>query len=271
MKEQLAGHDVWVRRLGDGPRPDIYIHCALASHDAMLPLAQRRGRSAILFDMPGHGRSGPWDGIRDYQAVVAEIVSELTGGVASHLIGHSFGATAALRLAVLSRVPTARLTLIEPVFFAAARGTSVHAAHQRNFAPFVEAMAGGDRSKAAEIFHGLWGQGAWDDLSPRVRHHLTDRIHLIVAGGPAIEEDNAQILRPGLMEGFNRPVTLIRGNRTQPVISEIHAALRHRLPITKEHVVAGAGHMVALTHAVEIAELMASEEREEGIDRLGRG
>ena len=50
-------------------------------------------------DMPGHGQSADWDGRHEYQTLVAQAAAACCDGP-THLIGHSFGATAALRLAV---------------------------------------------------------------------------------------------------------------------------------------------------------------------------
>ena len=50
--------------------PAVMIHCALARHETLLPLADAIGGQATLFDMPGHGQSAGWDGKQDYQALV---------------------------------------------------------------------------------------------------------------------------------------------------------------------------------------------------------
>jgi pimeloyl-ACP methyl ester carboxylesterase len=73
----------------------------------------------IAFDLPGHGRSADWDGASDYHHLSTQIAASfLTEPV--DLIGHSFGATVALRLAVEQPQKLRSLILIEPVFFAVA-------------------------------------------------------------------------------------------------------------------------------------------------------
>jgi len=246
-----GGMEVYVAHAGQGARPVLMIHCSLARHESLLGLAGLLPDARVtLFDLPGHGRSAAWDGLRDYQQVCVAVAADVVQP-GSHVIGHSFGATVALRLAVERPDLVARLTLIEPVFFAAAAGTPEHAAHARDFALFVAALQAGDRDTAARVFHGLWGAGDWDALKPRSRDEAVARIDLVVAGAAAIEQDAAGIL-PRLA-GVQMPVTLVRGAMSPPVIGAVQAALAGAMPQARQVVIAGAGHMVPVTHAVELA------------------
>ena len=231
------------------------IHCMLGRHEALLPLAGMLPHRATLFDMPGHGRSPDWEGQGDFQAATCAMAEGLAAP-ASHVIGHSFGATVALRLACTRPDLVSRLTLIEPVFFAAVRGTAAFDAHQRDFAPFVRAMQAGDRIAAARAFINIWGQGGWDDLSPRAQTYIADRIHLVPAGAPAIEEDNFGLLGSGLIEALTIPVTLIAGAKSPPVIAAVHAALAARMPQARRITIPEAGHMVPLTHPDAVFDAM---------------
>lgn len=259
---QISGHDIHVATVGAGA-PAVMIHCALARHEALLPLAKAIGGQARLIDMPGHGRSSDWDGKADYQTLVVDAAAACCNGP-THLIGHSFGATVALRLAVERPALVSRLTLIEPVYFAAAKGTAAHAAHQKAFRPFVAAMLQGDEARAAEVFNALWGSKSWAAIPPRQKAYLTDRIHLIVASGGAIEEDAEGITSPERLGEVQVPVTLIRGGQSQPVIGAIHDALVSRLPQATDHVVADAGHMLPLTHTDAVAAIIRSADQQTG-------
>ena len=250
----IAGHNIHATTVGKGA-PAVMIHCALARHEALLPLAKAVDGQVTLFDMPGHGRSDPWDGKADYQGLVRDAAAACCDGP-THLIGHSFGATAALRLAVEQPDLVRRLTLIEPVYFAAAKGTQEHSAHAKAFRPFVSAMLMGDEPRAAEVFNDLWGTTPWAKIPQRHQAELIKRIHLIVAGGGAIEEDADRITSPERLSRLNIPVTLIRGSASQPVIAAIHASLQARLPNATDHVVDGATHMVPLSHTDQVAAII---------------
>ncbi|WP_373634987.1 alpha/beta fold hydrolase [Yoonia sp. SS1-5] len=258
----ISGHAVHATTTGTGSRA-VMIHCALARHESLLPLAAAIGGQVSLFDMPGHGRSADWDGQHDYQTLVTDSAAALCNGP-THVIGHSFGATAALRLAVEQPDLVHRLTLIEPVYFAAAKGTPEHAAHATAFRPFVSAMLAGDDVRAAEIFNDLWGATAWAAIPGRLQKYLVDRIHLIVASGAAIEEDALGITSPERLGTLGIPVTLIRGAATQPVIAAIQTRLLNRLPNAREIIVPDAGHMVPITHMADVSRAIRAAGPETG-------
>lgn len=252
---RIAGHDIWVSEIGDGPPRRLMAHCSLASHATLLPLARRLGPGrTTLFDLPGHGRSGPWNGQGDYQALVVEICEALLDGRPAEIIGHSFGATAALHLALKCPALIDRLVLIDPVFFAAARGTAEHTLHARRFAPFVAAMEAGERARAVQIFLALWGEpGAWAALGAGQRQAMADRIALIPAADPAMNGDCHGQLAPGRLEGLRAPVVLLEGAKTEPVVHAINDTLERRLPVVRRARIAGAGHMVPVTHVEAVA------------------
>lgn len=243
--------------------PVVMIHCMLARHEAMLPLAAAIGGRATLFDLPGHGKTADWDGQTDYHRLLVDAAASFCDRPV-HVIGHSFGATAALRLAVERPACVSRLTLIEPVYFAAAKGTPEHADHARQFRPFLSAMLKGEEEKAAAVFNALWGTSAWSDIPARLKKYLIDRIYLIVAGAAAIEEDAAGITSAARLAHLDIPVTLIRGADTQPVISAIHHVLAARIPHATDHIVAGAGHMISLTHAQAVGDIIRAADQETG-------
>lgn len=256
----VSGHAVHSVTVGTGA-PVVMIHCMLARHEALLPLANALEVRATLFDVAGHGRSGDWDGQTDYHKLAVDTAKALCEGP-THLIGHSFGATAALRLAVERPDLVNRLTLIEPVYFAAAKGTAQHAAHAKAFRPFVGDMLSGKEARAAQVFNNLWGSKDWHAIPAGLQKYLIDRIHLIVAGGAAIEEDADGIISAERLGQLTMPVTLIRGAKTQPVIAAIHQVLVARIPNATDHVVSEAGHMISLTHASSVAEIIRAADQE---------
>ena len=91
-----------------------------------------------------------------------------------------------------------------------------------------------------------------------------DRIHLVTASGRAIEDDPAGITTAACLAQVTVPVALIRGADSPPVIVAIHAALAHRLPDAVDHVVAGAGHMLPLSHAADVAAFIRAAGQETG-------
>ena len=243
---------------GHGPRAALALHCTLAHAGAWrglgTALADRFTVTAI--DLPGHGKSPPWAGAGDlHDAYTAQAATCLTKPV--DLIGHSFGATVALRLAIEHPDLVRSLTLIEPVLFAAARldAPDEVAAHLVEAQPYMDALEAGDMTLAARLFNRLWGDGTrWDDIRASAREYMSDRMFLVPLQSRAIFEDSAQLLSPERIARASMPSLLVSGNDSPTVAHAINAALARRLPDARELTVDGAGHMVPLTHPEVVAE-----------------
>jgi pimeloyl-ACP methyl ester carboxylesterase len=173
-----------------------------------------------------------------------------------HLIGHSFGATVALRMALEDPDRIASLTLFEPVLFCAAQaaGGAAFRTHMADHAPFGEKLAAGDMAGAAEAFQAIWGRGQpFADLPSAQRDYIVQRIPLIAAQNATLVEDAAGLLGYGRLEGVGIPTLLVQGAESPPVIDAINTELARRLPQVTRATVAGAGHMLPITHPAECA------------------
>jgi len=247
---------IYTQHWGKGDQRALMLHCSLASSDAWRGLTGHlaEGLSMAGIDFPGHGRSPDWDGQGDYHAVcTAAAAGALKERM--HLIGHSLGATVALRLAVERPEMVRSLVLIEPVFFAAAKGLDAYAAFEEEVAPFAKAFGAGHNEDAARMFTDLWGTGApWQDLPTALRQSFVDRIGLIPATEGALYHDNADVVAKGKIEGITCPVLLIEGDNSPAIIHAINGALAKRLPDATRVSVKGAAHMVPITHAKEVAQ-----------------
>lgn len=253
-----AGHPTFWQDFGAGARPALALHCSLATGAAW------RGVGAALSDrvtitapdLPGHGSSGDWDGRGDFLDLALRVAASFVEAPVD-LIGHSFGAVAALRFAIAAPDMVRTLTLIEPVLFAAVKGTAAWNAHLKALEPFETAMRQGDAALAAASFTRLWGTGVdWQDMAAESRIGIEQRIHLIEAGNPALFEDSGGILHPGALEGLGMPVLLIRGDRSPPIIEAVAEAIAARLPDVGVATVPGAAHMLPITHPDQTAGLI---------------
>lgn len=256
-RDRRAGVETYWTTFGQGPRPALALHCSLAHSGSWGGMARHLSGALHLraFDMPGHGRSAPWDGQGDLQELTARIAADLCDGP-TDLIGHSFGATVALRLAVMRPDLVRSLTLIEPVFFAAgfAEGAHVRAAFDRMMAGFAAAMAHGDRMDAARAFTAVWGAGnAWQDTPEPQRRAMAAQMPLIEAAHPVLHDDAAGLLRPGLLNGITAPVLLLEGSASPAIIAAVNQNLATRLPRVRRAVILGAGHMAPITHPAQVS------------------
>lgn len=249
--------EIYERRWqGDPDRPALALHCMLASGSYWGAIAERLGARIDLtsFDMPGHGRSGPWTpgpNDPDYHTAVTRIAASFIQRPLD-LIGHSMGATVALRIAVAAPEAVRSLTLIEPVLFAATHNP----AQTARDAQMAELMAEGRKEEATRAFMASWGAQGYDDLPPRMQEQMRARIGLVAENAPTLSQDSAQILRDGGLEAIEAPVLLISGQESPAVVHEISDALAARLPDVGRAVVPGAGHMLPITHPDQVASLI---------------
>lgn len=255
-----AGFPVHWREFGYGPGHAVLLHCALAHSGAWTGLSERLGDRfrMVAPDMPGHGRSAAWDHRGDLHDQITAIARDCLGA-GGHVIGHSFGATIALRLAIEAPELVHSVTLIEPVLFAAA-GESAPGVLQHYLdtsQAFGQALQDEDWETAAADFVDIWGDGrAWQSLSDRERTLFASQMHFIRETEPCLLQDTAGLLKPGRPEGILCPTLLIRGERTEPVIAAIHATLAQRIPGAVDVVVPGAGHMVPISHPDAVGALI---------------
>lgn len=242
---------------GDPDRRALALHCMMGSSNAWTPMAGHLDGLVDLraFDNPGHGRSPDWqpeDGIDLHTYVTRYAAGQIDRPL--DMIGHSFGATIALRIAVGAPEAIRSLTLIEPVLFAAAPAPSREAENAR-LAPFA---ATGDIDGMIGQFMSDWGApgaGAIPE-DPARADRLRKQMQMVMDTNAFLMEDRANILRAGGLEGIEAPVMLISGAESPPIVHEIAEGLAARLPDVGRATVPGAGHMLPLTHAQAVADLV---------------
>lgn len=244
-----------------GGRSVLALHCSLAHSGAWANLAGLLdGVTVTAIDLPGHGKAPDWDGKTDIHALATDLAiawaQRLGQGAAIDVMGHSFGGTVALRLALTRPDLVRSLTLIEPVYFVAAReeGSSTYAAFEATHSLIAERLAEGSARLAADDFMASWGSGEQlSELPERMQSYILDRIRLVVAQNPVLLEDAPGLLTPGRLESLKCPVLLVEGANSPPIISAINDVFERRLTHVSRFRQADAGHMVAITHARELA------------------
>jgi lipase len=245
------------RTYGHGPRKAVAIHCSLAHSGAWRGLSThlKDALTITALDLPMHGRSGDWDGQGDLHDVATDMTRALIAEPVD-LIGHSFGATVALRLAVEQPEMVRSLTLIEPVLFSIAiqdDGPEAQAYLEGSRA-FGAQLAEGEREEATRGFNRQWGDGTkWAEIPEQTRRYMVDRIGFIPASGDFIERDRQGICAPGMIERAAMPTLLVEGDTSPPIMATVGDLLQKRLPNVRRLVVEGAGHMVPITHPEPVA------------------
>lgn len=248
------------RSFGDGPRPALAIHCSLAHSGAWRGFGAAVGDRVTLhaFDLPCHGKSGDWDRtgvMHDTATDMARAVLDEIGADPIDVIGHSFGATVALRLAIEDPHRIRSLTMFEPVYFApamaddpafGARYADITAAHEA-------AMEAGNHEAAARAFNRAWGgAGTWDSIPQTTRDYMVQRIGFVRDSGPFLIHDSAGLLAPGRFDQATMPALLIRGADSH-WMAPVNAAIARRLPQSENVVLPGLGHMAPVSQPGDVA------------------
>lgn len=249
----------FARQWGQAGEHALLLHCSLAHSGAWEGVARALSDRLRLTapDLVGHGRGPGRDAAQDFHDQATAAALEHLPQQPCHLIGHSFGATLALRLALDHPGRVKTLTLIEPVLFAIAAGRPGWQAHEAAMARFDPLFTAGDAEAAARVFLQVWGGGVpLDDMPGAQRRYMIDRIYVVPESTPALHEDRARLI-PRLGQ-IAVPVLLIEGANSPPVIAEIQTALEAAIPDARRAVIDGAGHMVPITHPAEVAAQIAA-------------
>ena len=205
----------------------------------------------IAPNLIGYGQTSPWPGDRpqtlaDQSALIRPFLDRHDGPAT--LIGHSFGATIAMRVALDHPEQVTRLVLLEPNLSQLLR-------HDRRDAAFREAYqirdlvkdhgSRGEWEHVAAEFADYWnGEGTWAAMP------LDRRASFAAALPPNYHEWDAVLEDTSLSEGVSRIAaeTLVVWTRDtkRPMIEAVEA-LRDRVPGWHYVELAEGGHMFPLT------------------------
>lgn len=242
---------------GSAEREALALHCSMGSSAYWAPIAEYLADEMTItaVDAPGHGRNSDWlpsaEGPDFHRLYTQWAMAQITRPV--HLIGHSLGATVALRIAVDRPDLVSSLTLIEPVLFAAAPQWL----SDPIFAEVERHLAAGQDEAAARAFVDAWGApGGFDGQPAERRARMVRQVRLVADSNKVLVEDRPGILRPGGIEAIPALGHVIYGDATQPSIRDVSEALLARLSRPLTSIVAGGGHMLPLTHPGEVGYLI---------------
>jgi len=208
-------------------------------------------------DMLGYGRS-PAPG-RGW--TVREEVAHLRGwldqhGVGPfHLVAHSLGAFFGLHLRLALGARVSRLTLVDPVLVSLLRVPGEEEALAEMdalFQRFMRAMPG--HAAAARVFVEHWsGAGAWSTLGNRARALITNLAPRLKAEMAACEADPTRVEELAVDPV---PTTILVGEGTLLAPRAVSRILGQAFD-SEAIVVAGARHMIPLTHPAAIVSALS--------------
>jgi len=247
---------------GDSGDPLVLVHGSWIDHrnwDAIVPALSRRFR-VVTYDRRGHSQSerpvGPGN--------VSEDVADLGGLIddlglrPAHILGNSFGAVIALRLAAEQPSFFRSLLVHEPPLFGLldVRAREDFLRSEVPLCAVVDLLEQGQMEAGARLFYeSVVRASTWEDRLPEVRQRW-------IFNAPTFldEERDASSRRVdlGALSHFTRPTLLTLGDQSPAVFRFIVEMLAHALPHAQIRTVAGAGHGPHVTHPTEYVETVVS-------------
>jgi pimeloyl-ACP methyl ester carboxylesterase len=237
----------------------VCLHASASSSRQWRALTDRLGhRFRVLApDLYGSGESPLWTGDRQLGVADELALLERTLALAEepfHLVGHSYGASIALHLALAYPDRVASLALFEPVLFrllitddpdqpAAKEITTV-----RDDA--LAAIARGATDAAAERFVDYWmGPGSWANMPASRKAATASAMHGVRSQFHAIFNDDTPL---SAFASLNQPVTLWRGALTRASARGVGRLLSATLPQVTTVELDGLGHMAPISHPDDV-------------------
>jgi pimeloyl-ACP methyl ester carboxylesterase len=250
----------------------LCLHCGGSSSSQWRALLAHLGEryETVAADLVGHGQSPPRPA--DEAPTLLGEVERLSERLATlprpvHLVGHSFGGSVALKLALLQPGVVRTIALFEPTPFGMLwHSPAGRSALQGTLAisdAVAAALRDGDPERAAHMFHEHWQPGAWLPLPPHARQRLIERMPVV---SQAFESQLGERTHPRELRCIGVPVLYMRGSEPHPSVAAIQQLLEANCPRLETQVFEGIAHMGPVTHGA-----IVNPRIEQFIERHGRG
>ena len=211
----------------------------------------------VAVDSYGAGKSPDWPGQRALQLQdEAELVAAVLPPAPEpfHLVGHSYGAAVALKLALMQPDRVRSMVLYEPTLFSLIADddplNSPAEGIWRAASDAADAIDRGDTAAAARRFIDYWmGPGTWAAM-PAARQAVVAPSMRPVRSwrDVAMRRD----FGPDALATLKLPVLLMWGEQSPASALAVVDVLRRALPQVQAAPQAGLGHMAPITHAAQI-------------------
>lgn len=245
------------------------LHCSASSgrqwgaYPALLPAGMR----LLAPDLMGYGPGESWESGRPASLEaearrLAPLLWSAAGGV--HLVGHSYGGSVALQMALVWPDRIKSLTLFEPVRFALLLADRDHQATAREIVRIGRRIGwhalSGRLDEAAALFVDYWsGRGAWEATSAARRRAIAERMHKVREEFEALFADTVPASAYRMLP---MPVRLITGSTSPLPARQVVDLIARECPRAEVVRLDGVGHMGPITDPSRVARHLAFLPRE---------
>lgn len=223
--------------------------------DRVVPLFAADFR-VVAYSRRGHdaGRRRPERGsIHDDAADLAALIRRL-GLAPAHVVGNSFGASVALRLAGARSALFRSLSAHEPPLLGLLADdpatAPTHADMRRRLDAVAERLRGGDLPGGAELFVNsvVGGPGRWERLPPEARRTLIQNAPTFL---DEWDDPDSYTADPREIARYPGPALLTHGDQSPPFFAMALAKVAEALPQAHAYTFAGAGHVPHTTRPAD--------------------
>ncbi len=228
--------------------PVLLLHSSMSSGQQWQALRQSIELPSTAPDISGYGNAIMPDNTRQEHQLQFELdrlQPEIPSG-RFHLVGHSYGAATALRLARLYPERVASLALFEPVAFHLLGSEHPQYKAVKELSRKIESFIDQNQTaEAADRFIDYWnGQGTFKRLNEKMQKIFCRGIIKVAYDFTALMNEPCQ---PVQLTGIRCPVLLMEGSESQPSAHAVMDTLKASFPKAEHHLLP-CGHMGPLTH-----------------------
>jgi pimeloyl-ACP methyl ester carboxylesterase len=215
----------------------------------------------ICYDRRGHGESSATpDGgtVHDDVADLAGLIEALDVGPA-YVVGNSYGACIALRLAAEEARAVRAVVAHEPPFLrlldATPEDRAIALPVWKALEEVRERLEAAEYASAAEYFveHVALGPGAWSMMPPAVQQLFVDNAPTYLG---ELRDPDAVTIDPAALASIAMPVLLTQGEQSPQFFAPLMDVVASNIPGVRRDTIPGAGHVPHMTHPDACSDLI---------------